>query len=54
MASKLWLTPRMEATRAIAAPEYPPISACDELLGRPKYQVTKSQTMAPIRPAMMT
>ena len=34
-----------------AAPTTPPISACEELDGRPKYQVTRFQAIAPIRPA---
>src|SRR5688572_5976673 len=39
---------------ATAAPAYPPIKACDELVGNPKYQVTRSQTIAPTRPAKIT
>src|SRR3954453_22914021 len=34
-----------------AAPTMPPISACDELDGRPKYHVARFQAIAPIRPA---
>src|SRR3712207_827542 len=34
-----------------AAPATPPISACDELDGRPKYHVIRFQAIAPIRPA---
>ena len=30
------------------------MSACDELVGRPKYQVIRSQTIAPISPAKIT
>ena len=41
-------------TLAIAAPAKPPIRACEELVGRPKYQVMMSQAMAPIRPARIT
>ena len=37
-----------------AAPAYPPMSACDELVGRPRYQVMRSQTMAPTSPEKMT
>ena len=37
-----------------AAPTTPPISACDELDGRPKYQVARFQAIAPIRPAKTT
>src|SRR5216117_3580587 len=33
--------------RATAAPAYPPISACDELDGMPKYQVIKFHVIAP-------
>ena len=36
---------------ANAAPTTPPISACEELDGSPKYQVTRFQAIAPIRPA---
>ena len=34
-----------------AAPTTPPISACEELDGSPKYQVMRFQAIAPIRPA---
>src|SRR4051812_682096 len=34
-----------------AAPTTPPISACDELDGNPKYQVSRFHMIAPIRPA---
>jgi len=37
-----------------AAPAEPPISAWDELVGRPMYQVKRFQPMAPIRAAKMT
>ncbi len=30
------------------------MSACDELVGKPKYQVIRSQTIAPTRPPRMT
>ena len=40
--------------RATAAPAYPPMSACDELVGSPKYQVIRSQMIAPVRPPKMT
>ena len=40
------------ATRV--APTRPPKSACDELDGRPKYQVIRFQTMAPTSAARMT
>src|SRR3954470_15895015 len=39
---------------ATAAPAYPPTSACDELVGRPKYHVIKSQMIAPASPPRMT
>ncbi len=41
-------------TLAIAAPAYPPMSACEELVGRPRYQVIRSQMIAPARPAKIT
>ena len=39
---------------ANAAPTTPPMSACDELDGSPKYQVTRFHVIAPISPAKMT
>ena len=36
------------------APTIPPMSAWDELEGRPKYQVTRFQAIAPTRPANTT
>ncbi len=39
---------------ASAAPTRPPIRACDDEDGRPKYQVTKFQVIAPSRPPMTT
>ena len=39
---------------AKAAPTRPPMSACDELEGSPKYQVARFHAMAPIRPANTT
>src|SRR5215216_2257611 len=39
---------------AKAAPTTPPISAWDELDGRPKYQVARFQKIAPINPAKTT
>jgi hypothetical protein len=36
---------------AIVAPTTPPIRACDELEGRPKYQVATFHPIAPISPA---
>src|SRR5678815_1055798 len=38
---------------AIAAPAYPPTSACDELVGRPMYHVIRSHKMAPSRPCLL-
>ncbi len=37
-----------------AAPTTPPISACEELDGRPRYQVSRFQVMPPINPAKTT
>ena len=39
---------------ASAAPTRPPISACDDEDGMPKYQVTRFQTMAPMSAASTT
>src|SRR5437879_11112772 len=39
---------------ATAAPAYPPISACDDDVGRASHHVTRSQMMAPSRPASAT
>src|SRR6266508_3089878 len=39
---------------ATSAPAIPPIRACDEDVGSPKYQVMMSHTMAPISPANTT
>src|SRR5829696_3638810 len=39
---------------ANAAPTTPPISACDELDGSPKYHVARFQAIAPMRPAKTT
>src|SRR3954470_16320300 len=38
-------------TAATADPTTPPINACEELDGSPKYQVTRFQAIAPISPA---
>src|SRR3954469_1873647 len=43
-----------EPAAANAAPTTPPMSACDELDGSPKYHVTRFQKMAPMRPAKIT
>src|SRR5690349_9547122 len=53
-ASIQWSHPRIRVTWAIAAPEYPPISACDELVGSPSHHVMRSQTIAPDSPARIT
>ena len=39
---------------ATAAPAYPPMSACDELVGRPKYHVIRSHRIAPTSPPKIT
>ena len=39
---------------ATAAPAYPPISACDDEVGRPSHHVTRSQVIAPRSPASTT
>ena len=39
---------------AMPAPISPPIKACDELLGNPKYHVVRFQTMAPLRAERIT
>src|SRR3954464_15086579 len=44
----------LEPAAAKAAPTTPPMSACEELDGRPKYQVMRFQEIAPIRPANTT
>src|SRR3954447_12351253 len=40
-------------TATSTAPTTPPISACDELDGKPKYHVARFQMIAPIRPPKM-
>src|SRR3954463_12843806 len=44
----------LDPAAAKAAPTPPPMSACDELDGNPKYQVIRFQEMAPINPAKTT
>src|SRR6185312_9093234 len=39
---------------ATPAPAIPPMSACDDDVGRPHHQVRRSHTMAPTRPARIT
>src|SRR5215469_14246016 len=46
--------PRFRAARAIAAPAYPPINACEDEVGRPHHQVSRSQIMAPSKAAITT
>ncbi len=54
--------PMMPSSKKIAsgplatsiAPTMPPISACDELDGRPKYQVVRFHAIAPTRPPKTT
>src|SRR3954452_19396721 len=43
------MTP-LEPTAANVEPPHPPISACDDDEGSPKYQVSRFQAIAPIRP----
>src|SRR6476619_4157483 len=47
-----WMASAPPATHV--APIRPPNNACDELEGRPKYQVVKFHRMAPTRPAKIT
>src|SRR3954470_21211930 len=44
----------MKPALATAAPAYPPKSACEELVGRPAYQVKRFHAIAPIIPAKIT
>src|SRR5437879_3288366 len=39
---------------ATAAPAIPPISACEDDVGRPRYQVIRSHAIAPISPENTT
>ena len=45
---------RAHPALATAAPAMPPTSACDELVGRPRYQVITSHAIAPTSPAKIT
>src|SRR3954465_8152422 len=59
MNDSVWIhfVPHVIAARpafATAAPAYPPITACDELEGIPKYQVITFQAIAPSNPPRMT
>ena len=49
-----WVWIALAPLAAKAAPTSPPMSACDELEGSPKYQVARFHAMAPIRPAKTT
>src|ERR1019366_3329729 len=51
--SACW-NPFVQAAWAIAAPAYPPISACEELVGSPHPHVIRSHAIAPISPAIIT
>src|SRR5450631_2221986 len=42
------------ASWVMAAPAYPPSSACDEEVGRPHHHVSRSQAMAPKSAASTT
>src|SRR5215217_4692913 len=55
--STLPSTPSLSTASAPAAAKAdttPPISACDELEGNPRYQVARFQAIAPTRPANTT
>src|SRR4051794_8310635 len=56
--STLPMRPSLSTASAPAAanadPTTPPINACDELEGRPRYQVTRFQKIAPTNPAKTT
>src|SRR5881397_2337593 len=58
MNNSVFVQPARMITRqpafATALPAYPPISACDELVGNPNNHVTIFQAIAPNRPAKMT
>ena len=46
------ITPKPALVTAL--PAYPPMRACDELVGKPKYHVMRFQAIAPTRPANIT
>ena len=48
------LTPLKPCAAAMPAPQRPPISACVELLGRPRYHVIRFHVIAPTSAAMTT
>src|SRR5947209_673922 len=50
-ATSAWPLTPAPPTAASNAPTTPPINACDELDGRPKYQVIRFQAIAPTNPA---
>ena len=51
LATTLWTSTACVPAATAVAPMTPPISACDELDGNPKYQVITFQAIAPSSPA---
>src|SRR5689334_9904743 len=51
LSTRPWPFTAPEPAATKAAPATPPMSACEELEGRPAYQVARFQAMAPMRPA---
>ena len=52
--SKLGPLTTLQPAFAMPAPTMPPISACEEEVGRPSHQVVRFQAMAPTSPANTT
>src|SRR6266508_4098012 len=52
--SKLGAFTTLQPALAMPAPTTPPISACDDEVGRPSHQVVRFQAMAPTRPPNTT
>ena len=52
--SRLAALSTLKPALATPAPAKPPMSACDEEVGRPSHQVVRFQPMAPTSPAKMT
>jgi len=52
--SKLGAFTTLQPALAMPAPTTPPISACDDEVGRPSHQVVKFQAMAPTKPPNTT
>ncbi len=52
--SKLAAFTTLQPALAMPAPTTPPISACDDEVGRPSHQVVRFQAMAPTRPPNTT